>query len=169
MSGNGKSGSRYFSTRTSLDLRRRPERKTFQVQKMWDTHREIARLSVIGMKGTEIADHLGVSSAMVNYTLNSPVVESHVEVMRVARDVDSIVLSKRILEFAPQCLDLLEDVIAGKKNDASIGLRVKTAQDWADRAGLGAVKKHQVMSAHLSREDLEEIKQRARLNGVVKS
>ena len=167
MNGTGKE--KYF-TRREGDLRQRPERKTFQVEKMWNIHHEIARLSSLGVKGTQIAQGLGVSPAMVNYTLNSPVVRDKVEILKGARDADTVELAQRIKDFAPICLDLLEKVIKEDSDEtgASIHLRVRTAQDYADRAGLGAVKKHQILTGRITPEQLNEIKQRARDAGIVK-
>jgi hypothetical protein len=78
----------------------------------------------------------------------------------------------RIKKFAPICFDLLEDVIQNGKvglDVAPIGLRVHTAQDYADRAGYGAVKKHQVVTARLSKTDIEAIKEKARTAGIISS
>jgi hypothetical protein len=158
---------RYFGKR-GADRRRKHSdvRKTFQVEKIWNIHHEISRLKVLGFNNRKIADALGVSQAMVGYTVNSPVIEDRISIMQGARDCDTIDLARRIKEFAPKCLDILESVIKGDE-EAPIGLRVRTAQDYADRAGLGAVKKHQVLSAKLSLEELNEIKQRARENGIL--
>jgi predicted transcriptional regulator len=162
---------KYFSSRPLKDLRRRPGRKTFQVEKMWNIHHEIARLSSLGMKGTQIAQGLNVSQAMVNYTLNSPVVQDKVEILKGARDAETVELAQRIRNFAPICLDLLEKVIEEDTSEtgASIHLRVKTAQDYADRAGLGAVKRHQILTGRITTEQLDEIKQRARGAGIIKT
>lgn len=161
---------RYFGFH-SQDLRRvqKERKKVFEVTKMWDIHHEIARLLSLGMKVNEIASTLGVTPAMVSYTKNSRVVEDKIGMLRAKRDSETIDLGQRIQGFLPTCLDLLEDVIKGKHKDASINLRTKTAQDYADRGGLGAVKKHQVMSAHLTREDIEALKQRARDARIISS
>ena len=172
MGGNG-SGRRglgkYFSGR-GPDLRRRPERRTFQVQKMWEIHHEIARMASLGLKSTQIAVGLGVSPAMVNYTLSSPVVQDKVDILRGARDADTVDLAQQIKEFAPVCLELLKDIVqdqAGAKTGASITLRSHTARDLMDRAGYSAVRKHQIVTAKITPEQLLEIKQRARDSGIL--
>jgi len=164
--------SKYFSERGS-DLRRKPpsRRKTFQVQEMWDVHHEIARLASLGLKKTEIAKALSITAATVSYTINSPVVKDRIAILRGSRDAKTVDLAKRIQNFAPIALDLLEDVIKGNGagKNAPIGLRSKEANNWLDRAGFGAVKKVQAQVAHLTAEDIEEIKKRAHEAGVVKS
>ena len=161
---------KYFRPRIG-DLRRKPERRTFQVEKMWNIHHEIARLSSLGMKGTQIAEGLGVSPAMVNYTVNSPIVRDKIEILKGARDAETVELAQRIKDFAPKCLDLLEKVIEEESDvtGASIHLRVRTAQDYADRAGLGAVRRHQILTGRITPEQLDEIKQRARGAGIIKA
>lgn len=159
---------KYFKERGPDLRKRRGPRRSFTVSKMWDVHHEIARLNSLGMKGSEIAKQLGVTPVMVSYTLNSPVVQDKVAILRASRDADTVDLMRRVHNFAPKCLDLLERVISGKEQDASIPLRVRTAEKYADRVpALAAVKKHQVVSATITKEDLDEIKGRAKASGII--
>lgn len=149
-----------------IDHRRVPaeERKVFTVENIWDRHQEIMRLAVQGMKQSDIAATLNVSEMMVSYTLNSPVIKRQMEVMRGARDMDAIDVAKRIHEIAPQALDTLEELLK-EGNDA---IRFRAATDILDRAGHAAVKtlRTESLSVHLNKDDLEEIKQRAREIGL---
>lgn len=146
------------------DRRRTEERKSFTVENIWNSHQEIMRLAVTGMKQADIARELGVSEVMVSYTLNSPVVKRQMMVMQAARDVDAIDVAKRIQEVAPKALDVLEELLE-TGNDT---IRLRTATDLLDRAGHAAVKtfRTQSLSVHLDKEDLDEIKQRAREIGL---
>ena len=165
--------SKYFSTSSlrETDLRRLPltARRTFEVQEMWDTHHEITRMLLIGGKNVDIAAKLGVSEAMVSYTKNSKVVKDKLSIMRGARDADTMDLSKRILRFGPKCLNILEDIIEGKgvAKDVKISLRAKYADRHLERMGHGPVKKVFTASTHLSTDDIEDIKTRARSSGVL--
>lgn len=146
------------------DRRRTEERKSFTVENIWNSHQEIMRLAVTGMKQADIARELGVSEVMVSYTLNSPVVKRQMMVMQAARDVDAVDVAKRIQEVAPRALDILEELLE-TGNDT---IRLRTATDLLDRAGHAAVKtfRTQSLSVHLDKEDLDEIKQRAREIGL---
>ena len=163
---------RYYNPRRKNHIRKRlygraKPAKMWRVAELWDQHKEMARLRALGMKPKDIAKQMGYSQQAVSQIINSPIVKDQIDILQFGRDVDTVKLIDRIKNFMPTCLDLLEDVIRGKHEDASLALRVRTAQDYADRGGLGAVKKHQVMSANLTREDLEEIKNRARNSGLL--
>lgn len=139
-------------------------RKSFTVENIWNTHREIMRLALTGMKQADIARELGLTEVMVSYTLNSPVVKRQLDVMQAARDVDAIDVAKRIQEVAPRALEVLEELLE-EGNDA---IKLRTATDLLDRAGHAAIKtvRTQSLSVHLNKDDIEEIKQRAREIGL---
>lgn len=148
----------------ATDGRRNQDGNKYTVETIWDRHREIMRLAVQGMKQTDIAAEMGISEVMVSYTLNSPIVKQQMDVMRGARDIDAIDVAKRIQEVAPQALTVLEGLLT-TANDA---IKFRTATDILDRAGHAAVKtiRTQNTSIHLNSEDIEDIKQRARMIGL---
>jgi hypothetical protein len=162
---------RYFNDERG-DSRLKPQefRKTWKVAQIWDLHYEIARRIALGEKSVDIAEALGVSAQTVSNVKRSPAIEKHVEVLRGAMDADTIDLGRRIQEIAPLALDLLEDVIKGNGDgqNASIGQRIKVADKHLDRAGYSPVRKFEGAMAHLTAEDIENIKERARNAGLVK-
>jgi len=133
-------------------------KRTFTVTELQRSHREILRLAVTGMKGTDIARVLGVSPAMVYYTLDSPVVERRLEEMQSAKDIEAVDIGKRIQEIARDAIEVMGTIIADTTSDMS--LRSKVSIDILDRAGFGAVKKQRIegIHAYLSRQDIEDIK-----------
>lgn len=139
-------------------------RKTFTVENIWDSHQEVMRLAVTGMKQSDIAKELGVTEAMVSYTLNSPVVKRQMSIMRSARDVDAVDVAKRIQEIAPKAIDTLEELLL-EGNDT---IKLRAATDILDRAGHAAVKtlRTESLAIHLNKDDLDEIKRRAREIGL---
>lgn len=147
-----------------MDGRRKEDPKRFAVTEMWDSHREIARLAVTGMKQADIARELGVSEVMVSYTMNSPIVKRQLDQMRAVRDIDAVDVSKRIQEIAPRALEVLNELL----DEGNDNIRLKAATDILDRAGHAAVKtlRTESLSVHLNKDDLEEIKQRAREIGL---
>ena len=167
---------RYFELGRGPDRRRRPNskvRRTFEVERMWEVHREISRLILLGYKNNEIAERLGVTPIMVSYTRNSEVVEKKVAKLGAERDEEAIDLAKEIRLKAPVALKLLENVMNGEEGTlgevASVGLKAKTAENWLGRAGFPSTKPaggvH--LHAHFSADELEAIKKRARENSII--
>ena len=157
--------SRYFDE-GRVDLRvKDPEKiQSYRISKLWDIHMEIARRVALGEKNKAIADALGISVATVEYTKNSKVAQERIDILRGAMDADTIDLGREIQEFAPTALRLLKEVIKGEGagKDASIALRTKTAENHMNRAGYSPVKKVAMATHHVTREEIEEIKQRSR-------
>ncbi len=131
---------------------------------MWDAHREILRLAVTGMQHVDIAATLGVTPAMVSYTMNSPIAMREMENLRAARDLDAVDVAKRIQEVAPIALQTLETLLCNG-NDP---IKFKAATDILDRAGHAAVRtlRTESLSVHLTKDDIEDIKNRAKEIGL---
>jgi len=151
------------------------DRKQFEVQELWEVHHEIIRRLLLGQKGSHIARDLGVSQSMISYVRNSSVVKDKLEIMKGARDADTLDLAKRIRENAPTALRLLEDVIDGQvdtadgeKMEVPLGMRVKEAGTMLSRAGYGPITnlKGQFAHGHFTKEDIDDIKSRARKDGI---
>ena len=140
------------------------ERK-YTIGQMWDIHREVMRLAVSGMKQTEIAYELGVTAAMVSYTLNSPIVKRQLDFMRAARDGEAIDVGKRISELAKQAVE----VVGGLLNESLPNIRLAAAKDVLDRAGYAPIKRIQaeVSTTHFTSDEIASIKKRAREIGLV--
>jgi len=142
-------------------------RKSWQVGQLWELHHEVIRMLLLGMKQCDIAERLGISDCQVSKIKNSQVVRDRLVLMGAARDVNTIELSKDILDVAPQALRLLRNVIEGSEEgkQATIGLRTKVAEGMLDRAGFGAVKKVQSDNVHTfyGADEIEVLKQRARI------
>lgn len=146
------------------DRRKRPGRsRSWKVGQMWELHDEIARRILLGQKNTVIAEALGCTTSTVSNVRNSPVVQDKLAIMRGARDASTVDIARQIQEFAPTALQLLKDTIEGKGDgqNASIALRVSQANKWLDRAGYVPVKKFEGVTAHLTKEDIKEIRERA--------
>jgi hypothetical protein len=140
-----------------------PNDRKYKIEALWDRHHEMVRLILLGRGNKEIAERLSVTPQNVSDVRNSPIVRDRLSVLQAARDASTVDIARIIQEEAPGCIALLKDVRAGRE-EANIGLRVQVAQDLLDRAGHGAIRKTQaeIVSAHLTREDIEAIKQRAR-------
>lgn len=147
--------------------------RRFEIQEMWERHHQICRLAVMGLKGKAIAETLGITEQTVSNTLNSAIVKRHLSVLRDAADLAAVDVAAEIKALAPLAVKRLREVI--ENEDADAKLQVTVSQDILDRAGHGAVKKTQSenLHAHLTMDEIEEIKARARelaqLNGVTAS
>lgn len=139
------------------------EHRKYNVEHLWDQHHEVMRLAVMGMKSVDIARQLGISEAMVSYTLNSPLSKRQLELLRAARDVKAIDVAQRIKELSERAVEVLADIM----EDGSEGARLKASLGMLDRAGHGPVQKFQGQVAVLTREDILEIRERARLIGAL--
>lgn len=160
---------KYFNSARGEDKRRVDERtrlsRRFVVSadKIWEVHHEIKRLIFLGWKNVEIADKLGITMQTVGNVRNSPVIIDELRKMEGARDFEVIDVAKRMREFAPVCLNLLENIVSGEEEQASINLRARTAESFLDRVGFGAPKKvySESYSTHFTMEEIERLKQRA--------
>ena len=137
--------------------------KRYKISHMWEIHHEIVRLAVTGMRPKEIADTLGCTEAMVTYTLNSPLAQAKLEVLRLRRDQQAIDLSERIQEAAAGAFEYLQDVAFGQEKNAAPALRARVCCEILDRAGYSKVQKSIAYNfdKKLTDEDIAAIVERA--------
>jgi hypothetical protein len=137
------------------------QKRKYDIKALWERHNEIIRRVALGQSNNEIGDALGVTPQTVSNTKNSPMARDKIQLFRAELDAESLDIAQRIQDFAPKALQLLEDVIEGRYEDASLSLRTKYASAHLGRAGFGEVKKINAIHTTLSREDIERIKERA--------
>lgn len=146
--------------------------RRFEIQEMWERHHQICRLAVLGLKGVEIARQLGISEQTVSNTLNSAIVKRHLSILRDAADLAAVDVAAEIKALAPLATKRIRGIL--ENDNAEDKLHASVAQDILDRAGHGAIKKVQSenLHAHLTLDEIEEIKARARelaaFNGITK-
>ena len=143
------------------DKRFRPNKK-YKVKQLWALHHEIKRRIVLGQNNVDIAEALNITPQTVSNTRNSPIVKEQINKIQQASDLEVTDIGSRIREFAPKALELLEGIIEGKMG-ASIQLRAKYASEHLGRAGYGEIKQIRSLTAQVSRDDIEKIKERAML------
>lgn len=147
------------------DRRFRPRRKDRGIKNLWALNGEILNQLVAGRKPKDIARELGITTQTVSNTRNSDLGRERLRELAEQRMQSAVDIGERIKEFAPEALQLHEEIISGEYDEASIALRAKIASEWLGRAGYGEIKKSANVSARLSPEDIERIKERAR-NGA---
>jgi predicted transcriptional regulator len=138
--------------------------REYTIQNIWNQHHEIMRLAVMGLKQVEIARKLGVSEVMVSYTLNSPIVKRKLDIMQGARDINAVDVAKEIHRLAPKAIAKLDELLDSQVE----AIAFKASVDILDRAGHGAIKKEMSLSGHLTKDDIDEIKNRAKEIGLCK-
>lgn len=139
--------------------------RKYEVQRLHQRHHEIARLALMGFGNKDIAIKLGVTPQTVSNCLNSRVIKDKLGVMRTERDLSTVSVAAVIKDLdhaAAQELGrfVLPELNAGIKDE----LRLKAAMDILDRNGHAppTVVHNQHLHAHMTAEDIEEIKQRSR-------
>jgi len=149
------------------DERFNGEGRRYQIQNLWDSHHEIIRLAVLGMKHVDIARELNITAVTVSICLNSEIGRRQLELMRGARDSETIDLAIEIRKKAPVAFRLLQEYM--ENDDFDPKQRISIAMDTMDRAGYGAprIVEGRMLHAHLTADDLNEIKQRARENSMM--
>lgn len=154
-----------------MDKRRNGKKKGWQVSEMWDRHHEIARLLVLGWPNTEIAAELNITPQQVSSVRNSPVVQDKMAIMHATRDVATIEVKEEINALAPIAVQRLREAledgsVLGKELNAST--IVKVADSIIDRDQGKAIQRVDSRNAnmHFTKDDIEEIKERARKLGM---
>jgi predicted transcriptional regulator len=137
------------------------EPRKYQIKTLWDLNHQIMRLAVLGHKHREIAELLNVTPATVSNTLNSEIGKRQLLVLRGAVDAETVDVAKEIQRLAPKAVKLLEEML--EDNNTGSNVRVTLIKDVLDRAGYGAPKviEGRFIHAHLSKEEIDDIKQRA--------
>lgn len=146
--------------------------RKYQIEQLWDIHKEICRRIALGQKNVDIAKELGVTEVMVSYTRNSTLGIQQRELLHAREDERVVSLGVRIKEMAPKALDVLEQIL-DNAGEIPIGpkLQAKVAESILDRAGYGAIQRsrNENVITHLTREDIDELKQRAAAAGYFPS
>lgn len=140
--------------------RRFVEKRSYNVKSIWERHQMMLRMVALGHSNGAIAEATGVTPQTVSNLRNSPIAQGQLLNMRNSLDSEMIDIGARIQEFAPRALEVLEKVITGEL-ESPIAVRAKYASAHLGRAGFGEVHKVASINTHLSRSDIEEIKQRA--------
>lgn len=139
------------------------ERKTYNIKQVWQRNHEILRLTLLGHKAAAIANMLSIHPTTVSNTINSKLGMEKLSAMRLARDAETIDVAKEVEKLYEQAVVIYREILSDK--DVSMSLRKQTADTvLMDIGGYRAPSKFEgrVAHAHLTSEELEEIKRRGR-------
>lgn len=133
-----------------------------QVKELQALHREILRLHINHVPYSSIANELGITEAMVCYTVNSDLGKLALNRMQDQLDKAALEVNEQLYSNAKIAEQFLGRVVSGDE-EVTKSLRAKVCMDQLDRAGFGKVTKtvNVDIKGQLTEEDLMEIKQQA--------
>ena len=137
----------------------------YQIETLWDRHKEINRRLALGQENKQIALELGITPTNVSNVRNSHLAREHRSGLQDMADEEASNLKVRIAKDGPVLYEMYQEML--KKENLSDNLRFKMIQDMLDRGGYGAVQKSQNISAKLTKEDLDELTQRGVEAGII--
>jgi len=148
------------------DLRKKPPelRRKWTIGEIQEGHHEVLRLVVLGYKDTEISKIVGMTPDHIGCIRRSPIAQDKIEIMRGARDADTVDLIKEIQDLAPKALDTLRGVMDSTDPEIKVSQKIKVAESILDRAGFAPKKniRAEHVHAHLTSDEITAIKMRAR-------
>ena len=132
--------------------------RKYEVQKMWERHHEIVRLTLLGNTQVDIAHMLGCTPQNVSDVLNSKIVRDKLQILRAERDASTVDVAAAIKNLAPKAVEVVDALLA--KESCSDAVKLRAAMDILDRNGHAAPKVLHTKNLHgvFTKEDLEEIK-----------
>jgi len=147
------------------------ERKTYDIQQLWQRTHEIIGLVLLGVSAVEIAKSLNIHPQTVSNTINSELGKKKLSEMRRDRDKGFTDVAAEVAKLFPLAMDTYNRILEGEEKSK---LQKETADTiLMDIGGHRAPTKTQSESVHafLNREDIEEFKKRgiaaARASGML--
>lgn len=136
----------------------------YEYKKLAAVHESIIRFYVLqSLHGNptqkEIAEEFGVTKQTVNNVLNSQLGKFKIQQLQEQLDVVVKEKMEKIHEVADYSIAVKEQLLLNPNTDDK--LRNRIAEDFLDRAGAKEPEKHEVAHAHFTKEDMEEIRERA--------
>ncbi len=123
-------------------------------------HREIARLAFEGFRPVEIAEKTSMAVSSIRAILSDPLCQAYIKQLNDKADDGVIDARKRMAQMVSKSLDVIDDMLS---LEVPPNVALKAAQDILDRTGYQPVQRHEHIHGHLTKADLEELKERARM------
>jgi hypothetical protein len=135
--------------------------RKYQIVDLQERHHQILRMLVLGHEPKFIADTLNCTTATVGNVMHSELGRRQLSVMRGAADAQAVDIAAEIKRLAPVALARLEEILTTP--DVDLKLVANVSESVLDRAGYGAPKiiQGQFTHAHLTKQDIEDMKKRA--------
>jgi len=139
------------------------ERKTYEIQGLWQRNHEIVNLAARGFKNVEIAEILNIHPQTVSNTLNSELGERKLSEIRLDRDEEAKKVSEKIRVLTNKALDVYHEIFDDNSGESTLKDKKAVADTVAlELSGLRAPTKiHNLNASYtLTKEELEAFKQR---------
>lgn len=147
------------------------DRKTYNIQQLWQRTHEIIAMTLLGMKEVEVAKALNIHPQTVSNTVNSDLGRKKLSEMRRERDKDFTKVAEEVTKLFPLAMRTYERILEGEEKSK---LQKETADTiLMDIGGYRAPTKVQGehVHAYLDKDAIEEFKKRgieaARASGML--
>jgi len=135
----------------------------------WLKHKDLIRRLALGQDLNVIAEDTGYSKHFIRDFSKSPVAKD--KIMEVQQHQDDIVREahERIMRLSQDAVGVLESIVTGEEEGATVSQKFKAAESILSRAGIPAVSRNEGTVDHkhyLDRDSIEELKRRAISAGV---
>lgn len=127
---------------------------SYEPQKLNARHREMIRLHVLGYKGVQIANILGVTPQNVYDTLGTDLAKSFIQEIEEARNSSVQDVRERLQEFSPLAAETILDLM----DSSSDTVKYKSAKTILEMTGQKPGESVNHNHIHLTKEDIEDIK-----------
>jgi len=131
----------------------------YELKKLRERHQIILRLAALGLTNKEIAQQLGVTEAMVGYTVNSELGQQKLAVLRGQAELSTIDILGMYEESAPIMVDLLEQIALSPAEKTAD--RIRAAENILGGAGYGKRERIDIHHHGVTDDEIEEAKRRA--------
>ncbi len=140
------------------------------IKNLTPRHKEMARHLVLGERQCDVARVFGISQPRMSDIARSPVFIRYMDDLEYRREVGTGDVRSQVNMGASQALDYLLRVLSKdtpEGREAKVSTKVRVARDFLDREGsVPRVSRtrvnNQPKGPHLTAEDIEELKRRAK-------
>jgi len=137
------------------------QKKTPEIQNLWQRHHEIINLAVRGFKQQEIAEILNIHPTTVSNTLNSQLGNEKLAEIRGERDEDVKLTMEKVRYLTNRAIATYQEILDNESKEATLKDRKDVANTvLLELSGLRVPTKVHSMSTTLTLEELEEFKKR---------
>lgn len=141
-------------------------KRKYTISHMWDVHHEIKRRIVMGHSNGDIAKAIGCTKETVSTVRNSPIVMAEVEKLREKRDENAVDVASEVNLLLPNALEIMKRVLDPDNTDVPFEYKFRAAEKAIMPGGFCRAPhkiQGEILHGHLTLDDIEEIKERARL------
>ncbi len=134
-----------------------------EIERLQESHEHIIRLATMGMNPLDIAREVGCTNDKVSYTLRGELGSAKLEILQTAADVETIDIARNIHFVAEKAIKLMDEVVSGTNEEASIKDRLDVAKEVLRMDGFAPVTKQiiDVTTSNADKIGLETIRDRA--------